>query len=70
MSAFKPILAVTMLVVAETFKSVIDKMKYGSNLKLSHLLQMENAYLTHADLNTNIAKRESWLNNHFVSYDS
>jgi hypothetical protein len=30
-SAFQPVLVVTMLAVAERFKSVIDKMKYGSD---------------------------------------
>jgi hypothetical protein len=38
--------------VAETFKTVIDEMKHGTNLKLGHMLHPENAFVTHKDLNT------------------
>ena len=53
-SAFEPILVGTMPGVAETFKNVIDKMTYGTDLKLINLLHAEHANLTHEDLNTNI----------------
>jgi len=53
-SAFEPILVVTMPRVAETFKSVMDKMTYGTDFKLIHLLHVDNANLTHKDLNTTI----------------
>jgi len=53
-SAMEPIELVTMHAVAETFKSVIDKMTYGTHFKLVQLLQAENANLTHEDLNMSI----------------
>jgi hypothetical protein len=45
--ASEPILVVPMPGVAERFKSVIDKMTYGTDFKLIHLFQVENANLTH-----------------------
>jgi hypothetical protein len=45
--------------VAETFKSVIDKITHGPDFKLVNLLHTENAYLTHEDLNTSIDKPEN-----------
>jgi hypothetical protein len=51
-SAHEPILVVTIPGVAETFKTVIDKITHATNFKLVNLLHPENAYLTHEDLNT------------------
>jgi hypothetical protein len=45
-SALEPILVDTMPGVAETFKTVIDKMKHGTEFKLVDLLHAENANLT------------------------
>ena len=69
-SAFEPILVVTMPRVAETFKSVIDKMTYGTNFKLITMLNAENANLTQDNLNTSIDKPENRWNIHLVSYDT
>jgi len=69
-SAFEPTLVVTMPGVAETFKSVIDKMTYGIYLKLITLLNPENANHTHEDLNTSIDEPENRWNIHLVSYDT
>jgi len=68
-SAFEPILVVTMPTVAETFKSVIDKMTYGTDFKLVNLLHAENPNLTHEDLNTSNHKLEYRWNIHLVLYD-
>ena len=40
--------------VAETFKTVIDEMTHGTDIKLVNLLHPENADLTQEDLNTSI----------------
>jgi hypothetical protein len=69
-SALEPILVVKMPGVAETFKTVIDKMTHGSEFKLVNLLHAENANLTHEDLNTSIDERENRWNIHLVSYDT
>jgi SNF2 family DNA or RNA helicase len=69
-SAHEPILVVTMPKVAETFKTVIDKMTHPTNLKLVNLLLAENANLTHEDLNTSIDESENRWNIHLVSYDT
>ena len=69
-SAVEPILAVTMPGVPETFKSIIDEMTYGSDFKLINLLHMENANLTHKDLNTSNDEPENRWNIHLVSYDT
>jgi hypothetical protein len=53
-SAHEPILVVTMPGVAETFKTVINKMTHGTDFKLVNLLLAEKASLTHRDLNTSI----------------
>jgi hypothetical protein len=58
-SALEPILVVTMPGVAETFKSVIDEMTFGTDFKLVNLLHAENANLTHEDLNTSIDEPEN-----------
>jgi hypothetical protein len=57
-SAFEPILVLSMSRVAVTFKSVIDKMTYGTNFKLINMMHVENANLTHTGLNTSIDKVE------------
>jgi len=56
--------------VAETFKSVIDKMTLGTDFKLINLLHAENANLTHKDVNTTIHEPENRRNMHLVSYDT
>jgi hypothetical protein len=38
--------------VAETFKTVLDKITYGTNFKLLNLLAAENANHTHQNPNT------------------
>jgi len=58
-SAFEPILGVTMHGVAETFKSVIDEMTYGTDFILINLFNVENAKLTQQDLNTSIDELEN-----------
>jgi SNF2 family DNA or RNA helicase len=69
-SAHEPILVVTIPGVAETFKTVIDKMTHGTNFKLINLLHAENANLTHEDLNTSINNSVNRWNIHLVSYDT
>jgi hypothetical protein len=56
--------------VAETFKSVIDEMTYGSDFKLINLLQAENVNLTDEDLTISFDQLESRWNIHIVSYDT
>jgi hypothetical protein len=68
--AHEPILVVTMSRVAETFKTVINKMTHGTDLKLINFLQAEYANLTHEDLNPRIDKPETRWNIHIVSYDT
>ena len=58
-SAFEPILVVTMPGVAETFKSVIDEMTYGTDFKFINLFHTENVNLTHEHLNTSIDEPEN-----------
>jgi hypothetical protein len=57
-SALEPILVVTMPGVAKTFKTVIDEMTDGTEVKLVNLLYTRNANLTHKDLNTSLDKLE------------
>jgi hypothetical protein len=61
---------VTIPGVVETFKSVFDKITYGTTFKLINLLHTENANLTSDDLKTSIAKLENWWNVQLVSYDT
>jgi SNF2 family DNA or RNA helicase len=68
-SAHEPILVVTMPRVAETFKTVIDKMTPGTDFKLVNLLHPKNAYHTYEDLNTSIDEPENRWNIHLVLYD-
>jgi hypothetical protein len=56
--------------VAETFKSVIDKMTHRTHFKLVNALHAENANLTHEDLNPSIEKPENRPNIHLVLYDT
>jgi len=69
-SALEPILAVTMLAVAETLKSVIDEMTFGTHLKLINLVPAENPNLTHEDLNTSPDEPDNRFNILLVSYDT
>jgi len=55
---------------AETFKSVISELTYGTDFELVNMLYAENANLTHEDLKTSIDKLENWWNFHLVSYDT
>jgi hypothetical protein len=55
-SAFDPILVVMMPGDAETFKSDIDEMTYGTDFKLINSLHRENTNLTHQNHNTSIDK--------------
>jgi len=57
-SAFEPILLVTMPRVAETLKSVIDEMRYGTNSKLFTIVHTDDANITHDVLNTDI--EQNW----------
>jgi len=58
-SAFEPILVVTILGVAEMFKSVINEMTFATDFKLINLLHAENANLAHQDLKTSLDKPEN-----------
>jgi len=69
-SAHEPILVVTMPRVAETFTTIINEMRYGTDFKLVNLLLAENANITQNDLNTSIDEPENQWNIHLVSYDS
>jgi len=69
-SAPEPILVVTMPGAVENFRSVIDKMTYGTDFKLINLLHAENANLTHKDLNTSLGELENRWNIPLVSYDT
>ena len=59
-SAHEPILVFTIPAIAETFKTVIDKMTHGTDFKLVDLLHAKNTPLTHEDLNTIIDEPENW----------
>jgi len=69
-SAHEPILVVTMPRVAETFMTIINEMRYGTDFKLVNLLLAENANITQNDLNTTIDEPENQWNIHLVSYDT
>jgi len=69
-SAHEQILVLTMLGVAETFKTVIDETTHGTDFKLVNLVVAENVNLTHKDLNSSIDEPENRWNIHFVSYDT
>jgi hypothetical protein len=68
-SAHEPMLVVTIPRVAETFKTVIDKITHGTDFKLVNMLHPELANITHEDLNTSIDEPENRWNIHLVSYD-
>jgi hypothetical protein len=63
-------MVVMMRRVAETSKSVIGKMTYRANSKLSNSLRAENANQTDEDPNSSIDKPENGCNIHLVSQDS
>jgi len=65
--ALEPFLVVTMPGVAETFKSIIDKITHGTDSKHVNILQAENVNLNHEDLNTSIDEPENRWNIHLVS---
>jgi len=67
-SALEPILMVRMSGVAETFKTVIDKMTHGTNFNQVNILYAENANLTDENLNTSIDEPENRWNIHLVSH--
>ena len=69
-AAFEPILVVTMPGFAETFKSVIDEMTYGTDFQLIIFLKAENANLAHEDLNTSMDEPKNRWNIQLVSYDT
>jgi len=54
--------------IAETFKSLLDEMTYGTNLKLVELLHPDNANLTNEDLNTSIEDPQNRRNIQLVLY--
>jgi len=56
--------------VAETFKTVIHEMTYGTDFQFINLLHSKNANLTHEDLNTSIDEPEHRWNIHLVPYDT
>jgi len=66
----EPILVVTLPVVPETIKTVIDEMTHGTDFILVNLLLANNANLSHEDLNTSIDELENRWNIHLVSYDT
>jgi len=69
-SALEPIQVVTMPGVVDTLKTVINKMRYGSDFKLVNLLKAEYVNLTNEDPKRSIGKRESrWIFN-LVLYNS
>jgi len=70
LSTLETILVVTMPGVAETFKSVIDKMTFATAFKLINLLHTENVNLTNEDLDTSHDKAENRWDIHLVSYDT
>ena len=58
-SAFEPIMVVTMPGVAEMFKTVIDDMTPGTNFKLLNILHTNNVNLTQKHLTTTIDEPEN-----------
>jgi len=69
-SALELFVVVTMQGVAETFKSVIDKMTSATDFKLINLLHAENANVIYEDLNTSHNEPKDRSNIHLVSYDT
>jgi len=58
-SALEPIQGVTIPRVAESFKSVINEIRYATHIKLINLLHVDNANLTNQDLNTSLDMPEN-----------
>jgi hypothetical protein len=69
-SAWEPILVVTIPEGAETFKTVIDEMPHGTDFTLVNLLLAINVHVTHNGLNTSIDEQENRWNIHLVLYDT
>jgi hypothetical protein len=69
-SALDEILAGTMPAVAESLKTVMDEMKYGTDFNLIILFHTENENLTHEDLTHSIDLPVSQWSIHLVSYDT
>jgi hypothetical protein len=67
-SACEPILVVTMPGVAETSKTVMNKMPHGTYFILVNLLHPLKVYLTHEDLNRSIDEPENRWSIHLLSY--
>jgi len=67
--AQEPIMVVTMPGVADTFKTVINKMTHGIDSKRVNLLLAENVTLTQQDQKTSIHGLENRWNIHLVSGD-
>ena len=56
--------------VADTSKTVIDKMICGTDLKLVNWFHPNNVNLTHEELNASIDEPENRWNLHLMSYDT
>jgi hypothetical protein len=69
-SALEQILLVTMPRVAETFKTVIDKITHVTKFKLVNISHTANAKPTDEDLNTSLDKPDNRCIIHLVSYDT
>jgi hypothetical protein len=69
-SAYDPIMVLTIPVVAETRKTVIDRTTHRTNFNLVNVFQAEHANLTDEDLNTTIDEAEKQWNLHLVLYDT
>jgi hypothetical protein len=69
-SALEQILVVTMPRVAETFKTFIDEMTHGTDIKLVNLFQTDNVNLTIKDLNTALDQAEHRSNIDHVLYNA
>jgi D-ribose pyranose/furanose isomerase RbsD len=56
--------------VAQTFKTVINKVTHGTDVILHNEMQVENLNLTREDLNTSIDNLDNRWNILHVSYDT
>jgi hypothetical protein len=68
-SALEPILIVTMPCMPETFNTITDKMRHGTELEWVILLHSNNVNLIQGDLNNDMDRPENRCNPDFVSYD-
>jgi len=69
-SALELIMVVTMPEVADMFKTVIEWLTHGTDLKLINLLHTEYTNLTHEDLNSIIDESENRWNINLVLYNT